>query len=500
MIGWILVCQQIIEVFKMIKNRVDIQHFILSLEKQFPVNQWKVDTIALWPHLRIKLFFYLIRSLEQSESSIKKKKKKSTWKKVKSNLRTKKAVYTYFKFLQSLPNKENIFVGADAHRVDYKQTRFNRYFDCLIEKYELQQQSIYLEYGFNTQKQYQPELIYTFANALSGFLYLHQFFPVKSKVNLEGYSDFLKHLNQNPLFSGYCKKYSLPNITHWATNHFFPKVLFFEKVLNKIKPKRVLILCYYIDDVFALTAAANRLNIKTIEMQHGPQTNIHLSYANWSVLPKEGYDMIPRNFWCWDESSFNVIQDWTKNNPAYSIQVIGNPWIDYWKTKENHFSENNFILYSLQPSPLKVEELFTESIIKVIKNNAYKWYIRLHPRQLAEKENIKKYLIENGIFDFINLEEATQEPLPLLLSNSLAHLTHFSGTAIEASLFNVKTVLLNEIGVFSFPDLISTQKAVYLNVNEIEFENRLIEILENEKSKRRITEFTTHSNPVNLFN
>jgi hypothetical protein len=499
MIGWISDYQMTTEPFKMINSRVGIQQFILTLEQQFPVNQWKVDSIHLWPHLRIKLFFYLIHSLELSKNSAKSGANKSDWEKLKSNLRTKKAIFAYFKLLKSLPTKENMFVGADAHRVDYKQTRFNRYFDCLIEKNNLNQNSMYFEYGHDSQKQYNKELLYTFANALSGFLYLHKFFPVKSKVDLVGYSDFLNHLSQNQLFSAYCKKYSLQNITNWATNHFYPKVRFFEKVFTKVKPKRVLILCYYIDDVFALTSAANRLNIKTIEMQHGPQTEIHLSYANWSVLPKEGYHMIPRAFWCWDESSHNVIKDWSKNNPAYSVKVIGNPWIDYWKTKKNNFPEKDFILYSLQPSPLTLEQLFPESIINFIKTNSQKWFIRLHPRQLNEKEKIKSYLENSGVLALVNLEEATQEPLPLLLSNALIHLTHFSGTAIEASLFNLKTVLLNEIGLFSFPDLISAQKAVYLNVNDAEFDKKLTEILEIEKNNKNKS-FEIQPITENLFN
>ena len=66
----------------------------------------------------------------------------------------------------------------------------------------------------------------------------------------------------------------------------------------------------------------------------------------------------------------------------------------------------------------------------------------------------------------------------MLLSKATLHLTHFSGTAIEASFFNVYTVLLNEIGVFSFQDLISLQKAVYLNPNEADFQQNLHTIIQ----------------------
>ena len=132
----------------------------------------------------------------------------------------------------------------------------------------------------------------------------------------------------------------------------------------------------------------------------------------------------------------------------------------------------------MQPSPLTLEQLFPDSIIDFIKTNPKKWFIRLHPRQLNEKEKLKSYLENKGVLALVNLDEATHEPLPLLLSNALIHLTHFSGTAIEASLFNLKTVLLNEIGLFSFPDLISAQKAVYLNPDDIDFEQKLYTIIQ----------------------
>lgn len=497
MIGWTSDYRPITKICKMIKTRLDIQQFILSLEQQFPVNQWKVDSIHLWPHLRIKLFFYLITTIEKSEFTPNKPKNKPFLEKLKGKGRTLKAFFSYFSWMKTLGNKEIIFVGADAHRVDYRNARFNRYFDCMIDQFNLVEQSMYLEYGPHSHKQYNSNLIYSFSTALKGFLYRYSSSSKKVTLEISGYEDFLAYLNQNPIFDQFCKKYSIVQLSQWATTQFYPKVFFFEKVMAKIKPKRVLILCYYIEDIFALTAAANRKNITTIEMQHGPQSIVHMAYSSWFSLPAEGYDMIPRNFWCWDESSKNVIEKWTSKNKLYSVQVVGNPWIDYWKTKENTFPEKDFILYSLQPSPLTIEQLFPESIINFIKNNPTHWFIRLHPRQLKEMEAITNYLKNSQILHLVTIESATNEPLPLLLSNALVHITHFSGTAIEASLFDVQTVLLNEIGVFSFEDLISAQKAVYLNSGDVAFYSKLEQILE--KAKNRTQTKIEPKKSLNLF-
>jgi hypothetical protein len=481
----------------MIKSRVDIKNFIVEIENKFPVNSWKIGTIHLWPYLRIKLFFYLVNSVENTVRPHKTIKPKSTFERLKSVFRNFRAVLHYFFWNKALPKKDFLFVGADAHRVDYKDSRFNRYFDILIEKYSLQQKSMYFEYGLNSKKQYHASLIYTFSEPLKGFLYLNQFFKNREVIALEGYNHFLAYLKEDALFLRFTEVYSKNEVEEWAGSKLYPRVVFFKKVLKYINPKKIVILCYYIDDIFPLIIAANQLKIKTIEMQHGPQTNVHLAYSNWCSLPETGYDMIPKHYWCWDEGSQKVIQEWSKKNSNYSVKVIGNPWIDYWKEKEINYEHQNYILYSLQPSPVTIEQLFPKSILNYIKNNPQKWFIRLHPRQLNELDKIKSYLKINGIYDLVNIEEATSLPLPMLLSNASIHVTHFSGTAIESSFFNVLTVLLNEIGVFSFQSIISSQKAVYLNPNDIDFEQKLHTIIQKNNNLPKNT--TLISSQENLF-
>ena len=117
------------------KNREDIKNYILSIEQQFPVDSWKVNHLAIWPILRIKLFFYLINVVEAGNKvQIKKVKKLSIPQKLKAKLKKLDSVVHYFFWLRKLPSKKYLFVGADAHRVNFKSKRFNRYFDILIDK------------------------------------------------------------------------------------------------------------------------------------------------------------------------------------------------------------------------------------------------------------------------------------------------------------------------------------------------------------------------------
>lgn len=461
------------------QNRSHIKEFILQIEQDLPVNDWNINGTHLWPILRIRLFFYLINKIENKQNL---KAQKNTianvslFFKIKRKLKNYTNILYYFLWKIKLPQKKYVFVGADAHRVNYKKSRFNRYFDVWIEKNLSYSQSMYFEYGSDLNDQYNKPLIYKFNKALKGFISFKKSIKIKTK-NFNGYDKFLHIVKKNPLLLDFAEINSELNLLNWYKNGFGVKSLFFNKVLQKIQPAQVAVLCYYSEDLFALIASANKLGIETIDMQHGPQTDIHLSYGSWSCVPTEGYDVLPRTFWCWDTYSKEVLDKWISKNKIYSSIIVGNPWVDYWKSKSNSYQHKNFILYSLQPNPITLEQTFTPQIIESIKSCTYKWFIRLHPRQLNQLSEIKQLLLEKHVLNLVNIEDATNDPLPELLANAKVHITHFSGSALEADFFGLKTVLINEIGLTSFPHLLEKKAAYFIDYQDEEFSTKFKTIL-----------------------
>ena len=49
------------------QNRVDIKNYIIEIEKKLPINNWKVNGIHIWPIIRIRLYFILIKKIETFE-------------------------------------------------------------------------------------------------------------------------------------------------------------------------------------------------------------------------------------------------------------------------------------------------------------------------------------------------------------------------------------------------------------------------------------------------
>lgn len=489
------------------KNRGDIKNFILKIENDFPVTNWTANGIHLWPIIRIKLFFYLITVVEG-------KKDHNNLKELKISLsitfRTR--IWNYFKkifkiilsivkcllWFLKLPQREILFVGADSHRVNYRGFRFNRYFDTFIEKYNLEKKAVYFEYGDDLlTNQYNRDLILKFKTSLSIFLKLNKIREKEAEFCLDGYQSFLDHLNGFSFFE-FTENNSSDRLKYWANNKFLPSVNFFSSCLKRIQPEKIVILCYYSDDIMALIVAGNQLNIETIEMQHGPQTDSHLCYGSWSNMPDKGYDMLPITYWCWDSYSKNVFKRWIGNKRLYSTKVVGNPWVYYWKSKKESYPHKDFIFYSLQPYPIKIEQLFTEDIIRFIKNEPYEWFVRLHPRQLDKLNEIEKYLEERGVLHLVNILEATNDPLPQILANALIHITHCSGSALEAINFNVLTVFINEIGLDYFSEMIQNNQAVYLDYREKDFGKKFKDIIDGQ-NENEINPIFVSEDYENLF-
>jgi len=241
------------------------------------------------------------------------------------------------------------------------------------------------------------------------------------------------------------------------------RVQFFTKILRVSKPIRIFILCYYSFDAMAIVIAANLLKIETIEMQHGPIVDEHLCYGSWSSIPGSGYSVLPRVFWCWDKFSSKAIDRWSSNNVLYNYFIGGHPWINFLKNQNIDYNFSNYIVYTLQPSPFTLEDFFSEKLIKLIKCTKEKWVIRLHPRQGVSILSVEELLKLKGVIDKVILRAVSEYPLPIVLSSAKVHVTHSSGSTLEALSYNIPCLVINKIGFDYYKDLIKTGNITFID-------------------------------------
>lgn len=449
------------------KTREDIKHFILEIERTFPVNDWKFDDIHIWPYIRIQLFFY-IRSLLVNDIQNKKPFTENNTKSQNYLLRKVKMVFHACSFLiwkLKLKKVDTIFYAHEAHRVNFKDKKFNRFFDTLIldgkitgDYYYFEKNTGLLQNIFNYRKVLViDKRIYQFScfNSLKNIIFKKK----NTTIELDGYDLFLDYLSSIDITCQFVKRFTQEKLFNWFNYHFDISVKFYLNILTRINPKKMYILCYYSD--LAFVTAANKLKIDLTEFQHGAQTDEHLCYGSWSKVPNSGYALIPYTYWSWDEKSKNCIVKWASKNNLYKCFVGGNPWVEYWKRNKQELKFKAFILYTLQPN-LALDELFNEHIINFIKNHDLTWFIRMHPMQLSIKAFLESIFIKHEIINKINLQDATFEPLPLLIKECKLHITNSSASTIEAAMFNKKTILLHETGYIYYKEQIKEGKARYI--------------------------------------
>lgn len=209
-----------------------------------------------------------------------------------------------------------------------------------------------------------------------------------------------------------------------------------------------------------LCLASKKNGIIICDYQHGVLSN-QVGYYGTEYRKKFKNEGWPDHILCWNK----YFENWVLKNIGLETTpiVLGNPWfLRIFKSGNENFPflkdfnklkyKNNAlpkILVTLQWDFENLDRDVNEigmknELYKFIQNNTskYIWYIRLHPNMLNDKQFIKKVGKFFNKFDNLEWEQASQLPLPLVLSIINIHITSYSAVTIEASWLGIRTALL----------------------------------------------------------
>ncbi|MDC0831668.1 hypothetical protein POG22_01415 [Geitlerinema sp. CS-897] len=258
----------------------------------------------------------------------------------------------------------------------------------------------------------------------------------------------------------------------------------FIDLLSIIRPRAVFLVCHYYIVAKALVQACHELGIKTIDVQHGQGGRYHSQYAHWTRIPVSGYELLPDFFWVWSEQCKNHLMEtrpYVLGNYTHHLPVVGgNPWLSKWLDDDLGLSqeEKNFldrlhnhkkiVLVSLQNSTFLPELLnFLIPAMKTKRNDDdYFWLIRFHPlhRSQREVDSVLTPLQKHNIKNF-DIHFSSSMPLYSLLKRCHYHVTSFSSVSYEASVFGVKTGIVDpqqRAGYVMFKDQIQKGSFDYI--------------------------------------
>lgn len=415
-----------------------------QIEKNFDVNSLRYKNLCVWPWIRLMI----VKHLGPRKPKI-------------SATRQKEIDERYCNC--TLPNRQQYAAMAQYKDIDYLFFSYYAHHDVRIEgKYYSPFTDPYIEllkdkYNFlkiemtphieQTSPRYIPTV---FLKTVSYRFYYP--FGADNITNFAHLQELVRSLCGVEIYEG--------EIIH-AINRIEQHRYYFLDLLRQIRPRVVLFVCWYCELAMGFIWACRDMGITFVDLQHGVTLNDPV-YEGWFRVPPDGYELLPDIFHVWGKA-FKDSAD--KKRPAgcshHTTMVGGNAWMrklaqetpavdgvneaffEYLKQKEK------IILVTLQqPKPLPGHLL---EAMKCLPDD-WLWLVRCHPRfGKGESGNITDSLRSHGIFNF-DVENATKQPLFLLLKYSHHHLTAFSTTSFEALLYGVPTTFFSSDGYEYFKE------------------------------------------------
>jgi hypothetical protein len=486
--------------------------FLNNIEREIPVNSWKVGDRNIWPLIRITMSFDLFL-LEDFSPNNQISKYRGFYSKFFKVIETTFAgIFNFFKDFSNndLSNsKIDVLYLINSSTRYYKLNNkwynpFSDPFYSLLNKASIKQRVIELTSDFQYRiPRYRKSKLIQLDFFIIQFkaLLLSKF----SKIDFKKFEG-LEILNKNvkEKFSEYNK---------FDESYFNSRIIAFElyrkyylRKLRKWQPRVIVCHGFYSPDVLALISASKQLKIKTIEVQHGVQGKYHLAYSNWINIPEEGYELFPDVFWTWTQSEKKNIDSWLLNTTEHKAIVGSNPGLFILDRDGNDSSIgiSNSISAFLQTKPASKNIIFTvqaffelpDFLISIIRNNrSWNWWLRIHPQY----SDTKKPLIEK--FESLKctnviIEEAGLFPLTELLKFMDLHITEFSSSVIEAKSLGVNSVVINDKGKNLYSEYIEEGNVIFAD-NETDLYNAIFKLTYN-KNKNQCNEFEIFKNAIEL--
>jgi hypothetical protein len=448
---------------------------INEVENQFPVDQWVVGGVHLWPLLRINMSFQLFDFSRNSNKVDKKKHYSTNVKKIQELL----SIPTSYINATLKDHEKNTKPkkGFDAVFLNHSTCRLfavnGKMFDVFCDPFinilnGLNIKSFVMEFAPGNEYRISR---YNGSMFIDMDLFLLRIKAFLSRGNMDNSTNFANDY-------GCLKEYLFRRVDGFSLGevdriyrqvHYIRLVAdYFKNIFSVLEPRMGFVVTYYSSFGMAFNLACRESGIPSIDIQHGVQGALHPAYGRWHRLPAKGYELLPAFFLSWSEKEAGAIEEWNKEVADWHSPVVlgnlymhmfredNNPIVQYYRLKINDIINNAKrklnILITLQPG-YGLTSVFKDAIATA--PGSWFWWVRLHPGMHKEKDKILKELMELHVDNF-NVKDASELPLYAMLPQMDVHVTGWSSTVIEAAQFGVPSVVTHIDGRELYSDLISS--------------------------------------------
>lgn len=227
----------------------------------------------------------------------------------------------------------------------------------------------------------------------------------------------------------------------------------FRVLLDQVSPRVAFLVCYYHDRGMAFLKACRDLGIPSVEVEHSIIESQCMYYANWTRVPKEGYELLPDRFWTWGEPAARTLRTWADACPGRHVPLVGgNLWLARHLPAPALMRDREgcerVILFTLAGIPFEpvsdlIPAAFTEALS--LAPSGWRWIVRLHYKM---DERIRCLVAEHLVSwsHLLDIQLSTTALLYDLIKACDVHLCTVSTTQLEAEALGVPNIVLGEMG------------------------------------------------------
>jgi hypothetical protein len=233
------------------------------------------------------------------------------------------------------------------------------------------------------------------------------------------------------------------------------EIVYYTALLQKVRPKTVFLSSY--TGAYYVCAAARRLGVTVVDIQHGGMYPDHPLSANWAHTPKRGYELLPDVFWCWSEDSSRWVSSTIANyhrtivggNPKSAIEGVLQDPASAPDLPPKSTDGRPRVLVALQYGKNELIPAHVREAYETTKTSVA-WYFRLHPSgrdRMAEAMQALDISAEEILRFSDCTEYQAMAPMDILLTDA--------STIVYRSLdVGLKTAVWSEMGAAYFSHLI----------------------------------------------
>ncbi|WP_077597050.1 hypothetical protein [Oceanobacillus kimchii] len=304
-------------------------------------------------------------------------------------------------------------------------------------------------------------------NSLSlDFLRFFYFISYKfTKVEIKNDNRFKLQKLQKAIFEKFNVEIDVISIVRQRIRRYIAQYNIFYRLINKFKPNYLYIVASYEKE--AIISAAQDLNVKVIEFQHGVITDHHIGYSY--SKPEKFIPYFPNKILTFGDY-------WAKNSKfpeQTEIEVYGYPYLNEQLKKYKDVKKNKRQVIVLSQGTIGIQlSQFIAQLVEMLPE--YNFIYKLHPGEYSRWREEYPWLTKLSGSKNFELIDNSEINLYQLLAESEFQIGVYSTAIYEGLTLGCKTILLELSGIEHMLSLIEKDIVKLVNTTD-----EVSELLEN---------------------